>query len=139
MKKRMILPLATAASLLLTLILVGTAAAAQPAPFLGTWYSTDTDGSNQTLHIGGGPGNVFRVAYFDDGATVCGFDEEGNFLTGATARGWLGAPGLTLLGYLPVYCQFAPPTLYSPAAYMELTYDPGTDTFTDIYGVVWTR
>jgi hypothetical protein len=48
------------------------ATAAPPDPFLGSWVSTDTDGSSQKLAIGGGPGASHHVQLFDDFATSCG-------------------------------------------------------------------
>ncbi len=128
--------LAVVFSLLMAVVLV-TAAAAAPDPFLGTWHSTDTDGSHQTLRIGGGPGSMYRVRYFDDGASVCGW----SLLTGgpaASAQGFLTGSGDVLSGEMPVTCLATPHYLFGPAAF-AFTYDPGTNTLLDSHGVTWTR
>lgn len=114
-------------------------AGAAPNPFIGMWHSTDIDGSNQTLTIGGGPGNTFRVRYHDDGASICGLDPDtGDFLYAASARGSLTASGDYLSGTMPVYCQTSPPSLWG-TYFFEYWYDPGTDTLTDNLGVVWSH
>jgi hypothetical protein len=131
--------LASAISLLIAATLVIGASAANPDPLKGTWYSVDTDGSNQILRVGGGPGVSHHVVYYDDGASVCGLDSEGNFLAAASAVGALGATGNTLSGLMPVYCLASPRYLWDLDAYFELTYQPGTDTLLDIHGLTWTR
>ncbi|HEY5982563.1 MAG TPA: hypothetical protein VIU38_03760 [Anaerolineales bacterium] len=141
-KNRKLIPLlATASSLMLafSLVIGAAAAAAPPVPFIGTWTSTDTDGSTQTLRIGAGTAGGYHAVYFDDGATVCGFDANGDFLAGSMAVGAIGALGNTLEGLLPVYCMASPRYLYDLDALFSLTYDSSTDTFTDIHGVVWYR
>jgi len=136
--KRWIPLSATALSLLVTAMLVIGAAAA-PDPFKGTWHSIDTDGSNQTLHIGGGPGGSYHMVYYDDGASVCGFDANGDFLAAASAVGRLGPLGNTISTLAPVYCLASPRYLYDLDAYFEYTYQAGTDTLVDQWGTVWSH
>jgi hypothetical protein len=136
--KKLVALMAVAGSLLMAGALVITAAAA-PNPFRGAWHSVDVDGSNQTLRIGGGPGSSYHVHYFDDGATVCGLDPvTGDFLYAAFARGVLAGSGYTIAGDLPVYCLAHPRYLYATAPF-GYTYDPGTNTLTDVQGIVWYR
>jgi len=132
--KRFVPFLAAVFSLLMAVVLVAGVAAA-PDPLKGKWYSTDVDTSSQTLHVGGGPGSSYHVRYYDDGASVCGW----NPVTGgpaASAQGSLTGAGLVLSGNLPVYCLESPHYLWGTGAF-EFTYDPGTDTLTDSHGVVW--
>jgi hypothetical protein len=112
MKKKLLALLAAGSSLMMAAVLV-VAAAAAPDPFKGTWYSVDPfDGSNQTLHVGGGPGSSYHVRYYDDGASVCALDLS----TAASASGFLTATGTSigdqLSGDLPVYCLASPRTWY---------------------------
>jgi hypothetical protein len=52
-------------------------------PLIGAWESIDLDGSYQRLMIGGGPGDVHQLLYFDHYATACGGDQ-------AIAKGYGG-------------------------------------------------
>src|SRR5574340_36436 len=136
---RKVIPwLAATSSLLLAAVMVIGAAAA-PDPFKGQWRSTDTDGSTQTLRIGGGPDGSYHIVYYDDGATVCGLDENGDFLAAASAVGRLGPSGDTISGLAPVYCMASPRYLYDLDVYFEYTYQAGTDTLLDVHGVTWSR
>ena len=47
-----------------------TSALAARDPLMGTWESTDIDGSYQVMRIGGGPGDSHQVYFYDYGATV---------------------------------------------------------------------
>ena len=132
-KMRKLVPvLASASSLLIAAVLVVGAAAA-PDPFKGKWHSTDTDGSNQTLFVGGGPGSSYHVRYYDDGATVCAPDLS----VAASAIGALGRSGDTISGLVPVYCLASPPYVYDLHSYFEYTL-VGT-TLVDQWGTIWTR
>jgi len=139
--RKMVRLLATAASLLMAAVLVVGAAAA-PDPFKGTWYSVDIfDGSNQTLHIGGGPGNSYHVRYYDDGASVCETPRPpygGPWLYAASASGTLEASDFVLSGNLPVYCLAHPRHLYANGDF-RYTYDSVGDTLTDQHGNIWTH
>lgn len=135
--KKLLLRILTAASLLLVSAVVVSRAAATKDPFIGVWYSTDTDGSSQRLTIGGGSGGAYHVRYFDDGATVCGLDPvTGDFLYAASAMGSLSATDGMLAGDLPVYCLTTPPTLHN-VSHFQYAYDSTSDTLTDSWGVVW--
>ncbi len=125
---------ATALSIMIAAVLVVGAAAA-PDPFKGTWYSVDIDTSNQTLRIGGGPGSSYHARYYDEGASVCGWI-PGASGPAASANGSLSATGLVLSGSLPVYCLTSPRTFYGDGSF-TFTYDPGTDTMLDSWGVTW--
>jgi hypothetical protein len=138
-RNKHVLLLASALSVFIAATLVIGASAANPDPFKGVWHSVDTDGSNQTMRVGGGPGVSHHVVYYDDGASVCGFDADGNFLAAASAVGALGVTGDTLSGLMPVYCLASPRYLWDLDAYFELTYQPGSDTLLDIHGVTWSR
>jgi hypothetical protein len=130
--------LAAASSLLIAAALVVGAAAA-PDPFKGTWYSVDTDGSNQTLHVGGGPGGTYHVRYHDDGATVCGVDPVTDvILYAASGSGALTSAGNVLSGDVALYC-FASPRLFYGNVTLTYSYNAGTDTLTDFWGIVWHR
>ena len=127
------------ATLLLIALLAVSPVGAKPNPFVGVWVSTDTDGSNQRLTVGGGPGNAHNVRYYDDGATVCGLDPvTGDFLSAARARGRLSASGTTLSGDLDLYCLTSPPE-FNGTYFLVFEYDASTDTLTDGFGVVWSR
>jgi hypothetical protein len=135
--RKMVRLLATAASLVMAAVLVVGAAAA-PDWFKGTWYSVDlADGSNQTLRIGGGPGNSYHVRYYDDGASVCGWHP----VTGgdaASAQGSLTATDNVLSGNMDVYCLASPRYLYANGDF-RYTYDSVEDTLTDQHGNTWTH
>ncbi len=138
MKKLLLGFLAAACALLASAALISQAAAKKD-PFIGVWYSTDTDGSNQSLTIGGGRGATYHVRYFDDGATVCGLGPAGEFLYAASARGSLAATTVdTIEGNLPVYCLKTPPTLFG-ASLFRYMYQSSTHTLLDLHGVVWHR
>ena len=129
-------PLAAASFAILIAAVLVVGAAAAPDPFKGTWYSVDTDTSNQTMRIGGGPGSSYHVRYYDDGASVCGWT-VGASGPAASANGFLSATGDVLSGSIPVYCLTSPRYLYGTSSF-TFTYDPATDTLTDSpWGVVW--
>src|SRR5512139_501653 len=114
--KRKFVPFLAVASSLLTAAVVVAQAAASPDPLKGTWYSVDTDTSNQTLRIGGGPGSSYHVRYVDDGASVCGWT-PGSSGPAASAQGSLSASGFVLSGDMPVYCLTAPRYLWDTASF----------------------
>ena len=137
--KKHVRMLIIATCVLLASVLVMSTALAASSPFTGAWDSIDSDGSYQTLRIGGGPGDSQHVRYYDFGATVCGLDPvTGDFLYAASARGNLTASGNSLTGSMPVYCQSGPPAFWGNANF-AFAYDPGTDTLTDGFGIVWSR
>jgi hypothetical protein len=114
---------------------VGTvdSAAAQTDAFTGTWTSTDFDGSNQTLTVGGS-GTVGRhsVQLFDDSATSA--------CEGAPARvsglGTVDESTLVMTGTLTCMPGGNPLRFRISIAF---EHDAATDTLTDEFGVVWER
>jgi hypothetical protein len=114
-------------------------AGAASDPFVGSWTSTDTDGSYQILTIGGGSDSLYHVRYYDFGASTCGLDPTtGEILYAASIEGTLSLSNSRLSGTLPLYCQTAPPT-FDSNAFLQYTYDPATDTLIDSFGVVWSH
>ncbi len=111
--------------------------AAPPSPFTGSWTSVDVDGSNQRLTIGGGPAP--RVLLRDDGATVCGLDDEGEPEFAARASGRAAIAGTTLTVDFDLYCLASPTYFLDTFPGITYDYDAGTDTLTDNIGVVWSR
>ena len=119
----------------LTLLALAAPAATAADGFRGTWTSTDTDLSNQTLWINGsGQTGRYAVSLYDDAASqACG---------GAPARaqgsGW--AEGDTLYWGGTVTC---PGTGRGPVTgrigIAALMYDADTDTLIDDAGIVWYR
>jgi hypothetical protein len=90
----------TISILLITATFVVTAGA-RSDPFVGNWTSTDTDGSHQTLTIGGGSDDSYHVRYYDFGASTCGLDPTtGDILYAASAEGTLSLSGYMLYGTL---------------------------------------
>ena len=133
--KRTIRVLGIAVAVLLTLVRVSTALAARD-PLVGSWQSTDIDGSYQILTIGGGPGSSHYVRYYDFGATICDVT-PGALEFAASASGVLTGSGDELAGTLPVYCQYRPPEYWGDH-YFQFTYDASTDTLSD-GSIVWYR
>ncbi|HEX9890898.1 MAG TPA: hypothetical protein VGB28_02405 [Actinomycetota bacterium] len=120
---------ATVAGLLALSVALGpSAGAAPPDPFHGAWKSIDTDGSNQNLSFGGG-GTTRQVRLFDDFASGCG----GGI---ATARGIGTVAGDSLDVTLSVRCANG---TFIPDTPVTFTYDGGTDTLDDSFGVTWNR
>jgi hypothetical protein len=128
---------------LLAFSLIGdtlTANAAPPSsPFKGMWESTDNDGSSQTLLIKlKGKSGKAKLFLYDDGASVCGLDANGEPIYAARGKGNGLVSPTTLDARLRIKCLSVPPTFpgFTPMTY---TYDPITDTLTDSTAVVWTR
>ena len=106
------------------------AATAAGSGFIGTWESTDTDGSHQVQTITGSPGGSLTLRYYDDSANVCG---------GPPARfaGHGSAQDDTLVVTGVLVC--VPGGNIFGRISLEVTYVPGADVLTDPSGVVWTR
>lgn len=105
--------------------------------FVGHWTSTDTDGSSQTLDIWQTNG-FYQVVYFDDGGSVCGvFDENDDPIVPVLGKGRGTADGdeLTVNSLLRCLMPGGVPFM----ATVTYTYDSGSDTLTDDFGVVWYR
>lgn len=99
---------------------------------IGTWTSTDTDGSSQWLAIRGGGSDTYAMTLYDEVASsACG---------GAPARvagtGRTDGDELTMSGTLTC----APGgNVFRTRLSLAFTYDVATGTLTDFSGVVWHR
>jgi hypothetical protein len=108
--------------------------------FVGTWVSTDSDGSSQTMEIVRSGTDEYDVVVHDDAATVA--------CAGAAAT-MIGTGRLvtdvTLLIAQPVLtCDDGSVPAVGPPpqadiANLTLDRDPVSDELTDSYGVVWRR
>ena len=113
-------------------LLGGSAQAANTSPFLGTWTSTDLDGSSQSLMISGGGSDNYAMFLYDDAATsACG---------GAPARatGSGSGDGDDLLMQATLSCLPGGNVIRGRIV-LDFHYDAATDSLTDFSGVVWQR
>jgi hypothetical protein len=107
-------------------------ATAAQGPLAGTWTSTDTDGSNQTLTITGSGRRAYAVTYFDDAATsLC--DGAPAMVTGS---GRVDGDDLFTRG--AATCLPGGNRLRGVIT-IDYTYDAASDTLTDAFGIVWSR
>ena len=104
--------------------------------FLGRWWSVDVDGSSQKLQIGLAD-NGYLLKLFDDGASICGLDPDGNPLYAAIGKGKGTADGNVLHASFKFWCLTDPRTFWGTAT-GDYTYDPATDTLQDGW-VAWYR
>ena len=119
------------AALLATIVatLMATTVLAVPKdPFKGNWKSIDTDGSRQSLALGG-RADWRNVNLRDNYATACGGGT-------AIAKGKGTVSGASLSVTLSVHCANKTPIADTPYTF---TYDSLTNTLTDSFGVVWSR
>lgn len=125
--------LAVIATLLGTSLVLGAPpATAAQGPLAGTWTSTDTDGSNQTLTITGSGRRAYAVTYFDDAATsLC--DGAPAMVTGS---GRVDGDDLFTRG--AATCLPGGNRLRGVIT-IDYTYDAASDTLTDAFGIVWSR
>jgi len=84
------------------------------------------------------PWGTYSLAYFDDGASVCGCDAAGKPLYPGMGLGTGTATGTTLNATIRFWCLSRPRTYYGTASYV-LVYDAAADQLTDQYGIVWRR
>ena len=132
-----------------SLVLGAPPATAAQGPLAGTWTSTDTDGSNQTLTITGSGRRAYAVTYFDDAATsLC--DGAPAMVTGsgrvdgrpvvvvALVPGWGGVAGDDLCTRGAATCLPGGNRLRGVIT-IDYTYDAASDTLTDAFGIVWSR
>jgi hypothetical protein len=120
---------------LLSVAFATSAAAAPSDPFIGHWTSTDTDGSQQMLSFGGG-GSTRMVSYFDDGASVCGW-EAGGIPISATIHTTGSIDGDTLTSSETIgRCSTGGTFPVGEATY---TYNSADNTLLDSFGVTWNR
>ncbi|MGZ8571912.1 MAG: hypothetical protein ACXWW5_06775 [Actinomycetota bacterium] len=119
----------------------GTPAGDPRSPFQGTWVSTDTDGSTQTMTVRASADSAVEIVVHDDVATVC----SGTPST-MTGTGRIEA-GTQLVIPAPAYtCDDGsePETLSGPPLQEQLrdwtlVLDPETDTLSDGVGGLWLR
>jgi hypothetical protein len=117
--------------LLIGQILVATALAAG-SPFKGVWTSIDSDGSSQLLTISGG--STPSVVYQD-------FYARGCDTFGGPADHYVAAGRGEVNGSI-LYASFHKSgcgTFLMGGHEDDYTYDAGSDTLTDVFGIVWSR
>jgi hypothetical protein len=138
MKMKSLLLRAGVAAVVLAGVLAPAAAAAKD-PFIGHWKSVDPfDDSNQSIAIGGGPGDMYHALYMDAGASLCGTDPtSGAPLYAAVAQGFLTLSDGALAGDLNVYCLDAAHTDLGPFPFSFT--DNGNSTLTDGVGTIWSH
>jgi hypothetical protein len=110
-------------------------------PFLGTWVTTDLDGSTQTMTIGASGDDAVEIVVHDDFASVC---------SGApstmTGTGRLEGAGELVIPSPVLTCDDGsePEALSGPPFQEQLRnltfiHDPQTDALTDDFESVWER
>ena len=120
----------------------GPIATADPrSPFLGTWFTTDDDGSTPTMTIRASGEDALGIVVLDDHASVC---------SGApstmTGTGRLGGAGELVIPSPAYTCDdgsepeaLSGPPLEEQLRNLTFLHHPETDTLTDNFGSVWTR
>ena len=105
-------------------------AVATQGSLAGTWTSTDTDGSTQTLTITASGRHVYAMSLFDDAATLCGGAP-------ALATGSGSVDEDELLMRAAAVCLPGGNVL---RGVIDIGFiQTGADTLVDDFGVVWTR
>lgn len=97
----------------------------------GTWTSTDTDGSSQTLEVRGSGAHVYAMSLVDDAASACDGNPAGVVGSGVV-------DGDTVLMTATLTCQPGG-NIFRGRLFIEFVYDAQTDTLTDFFGVTWYR
>ncbi len=113
------------------LALAPAVSAADPG-FAGTWVSIDTDGSTQALAIG--RGSTPAVTYQDFWASSCANDGASSTHFVATGRGVIDG-SLLWVDFRNGACGWRKIGPFG----MGLSYDGGSDTLTDDFGITWYR
>lgn len=113
------------------LALAPAVAAADPG-FAGTWVSIDTDGSTQGLAIG--RGSTPAVTYEDFYASSCANDGAQATHFVATGRGTIDGSSLWV-EFRNGGCGWHKIGPFS----LGFSYDAGSDTLTDDFGITWYR
>ena len=107
-------------------------------PFIGTWVSIDSDGSNQQIVFTQNADASFTMDFIDYGASACGKDASNKPLYSATANGVLTGSGNTISGTIGVFCQKNPAGFLTDANFV-FNLDPVSGSITDNLGIVWTK
>jgi hypothetical protein len=130
--KRTSLSIALCLILAYASVVLAPSASATSGALAGTWTSVDTDGSSQTLDITGSGNPIYSMVYVDDSATsAC----DGNPAR-VSGPGFVDGNELLQLG--PIVCLPGGNVVRTRIA-ISYVYDPGTDTLTDAFGIVWHR
>lgn len=111
----------------------------ESAPFslaMGNWEATDTDGSAMHLKVSQKGANTYTIVYIDEGASICGSDSSGKPLS-IDAKG-TGTPKGNILEIQSV-AGICGETGEEFNFSFQITFDPATDTLSDIGGISWYR
>ncbi len=111
------------------------------SPFVGTWVTNDHDGSTSTAAFDISDEGVVDMVVVDDSASVCSGAPSTMSGTGSLEG------DMVLVIPEPLYtCDdgaipevLSGPPLEEQLRNLTFTYNPGSDTLTDTFGLVWTR
>ncbi|MGH2674165.1 MAG: hypothetical protein ACRDKA_04480 [Actinomycetota bacterium] len=110
-------------------------------PFMGTWVSTDQDGSSQTMTIRASGEGAYEIVVHDDSASVCSGAPSTMTGTGrldSATELFVPSPVLACDdGSEPA--AVSGPALQEQLRNLTFAHDPAADTLTDSFGVVWSR
>lgn len=140
-------PVAAAGLLLVGSILMSTLSTSPEAvggpqsPFVGTWVTTDLDGSTPAATIEVSTDGVVEIVVVDDSASVC--SGAPSTMTGS---GRLDGDTVLVIPTPVLTCDNGsePQALSGPPVEEQLqnltfTYDAETDTLTDNFGMIWSQ
>lgn len=118
----------------------GPAPASDPrSPYVGTWVTTDLDGSTPTMTVEVSTDGTVVIAVYDDFASVCSGASSTMVGAGSLLNDTeLAIPQLVLTcedGSVPE--ALSGPPLEEQLRDMRFVYDPVSDTLTDNFGSVW--
>jgi hypothetical protein len=103
----------------------------------GRWVATDSDGSSMTLEVKQNPDESHHIVMIDEDAAACRTDSDGQDAMAFRAEGRGTASGFTLdLHGVVGICEDTGRTISFD---IHFTYDPGSDTLSDSYGIRWHR
>lgn len=111
------------------------------SPFLGTWVSTDLDGSTQTMVVRASGDEAVEVVVHDDAASVCSGAPSTTTGTGRLEGATelvIPSPVLTCDDGSEPQALSGPP-LEEQLRNLTFVHDPEADTLTDRFGLVWER
>lgn len=111
-----------------------------PAAFVGTWVSTDTDGSSQTMEIVRSGGDEYGVVARDEAATAACSDAPST----VTGTGLLETDEILVIAQPELTCDDGTTPAIGPPpqaqlANFTLEFDTASDEFVDSFGVLWRR
>ncbi len=119
----------------------GPTPADQRSPFVGTWVSTDGDGSSQTMVVRASSEGAYEIVVRDDAASVCSGAPSTMTGTGRlddARRLVIPSPVLTCDDGSEPEALSGPP-LEEQLRNMTFVHDPESDSLTDNFEVVWER